>query len=643
MEKQGVVNLNVNAVQSSKVSTKIQFSSLDTNSAKLIFNVTKDGAPLPLSAARAILDLRMADWSTFSNLPVKIRDAAKGVMEYTLTNEQLKHTGMAQAELSVVYENGQSMSISKFEFKIDKALRDQDVVVKAEHYIKDIEDIKNHIQSIADDVEGLDVVQITSRLEELEQTLEDGAVGVDEQARQDIQNVTEQLAENENKGIISKRPVRRPMISIIDDDGREMVVSKWEPILRAVPFKMDIGVITKNVGTISPGGAGYAPWSELERLKRDYPVDLINHTHNHEVLTTLSEQQLHDDFKTSTEILKSRGHTHDILVYPLGAENPLVRRVAREYFRSGIFTDGGYNVPPLEMFKVKRVSLMSSDEPMEDLSVYKKHIDDTIAANGWLIFMTHSQFTFFDQAKVRALIEYANTKSIEWVHAKEGLDRIGNLIDIGDNVTPNADYTVVDVDGIVHSRSLTRQFSNQFDYYSRSVHDTTSSSVLSNFPAIRRSSTIIPSTHATGFPEGKSGYLETANVQNPDYAFQMYYIFNTNNIYKRRWITASNGWGEWEQINATVQPDYKHTSRNGVLASSPLSAYPVYRKSTMIITYDVAEGFPEGRAGTLETTNAPSPDYAYQIYHVYNNDNVYKRRWTVASSSWTAWVKISAI
>ena len=199
MEKQGVVNLNVNAVQSSKVATKIQFSSLDKNSAKLIFNVTKDGAPLPLSAARAILDLRMGDWSTFSDLPVKIRDAAKGIMEYSLTAEQLKHTGTAQAELSVVYENGQSMSISKFEFKIDKALRDQDVVVKAEHYIKDIEDLKRQIESTAESIGEMDIVRINDKLTELEGKVGEGGAGVDEQARQEIQEVSEQLTENQKQ------------------------------------------------------------------------------------------------------------------------------------------------------------------------------------------------------------------------------------------------------------------------------------------------------------------------------------------------------------------------------------------------------------------------------------------------------------
>ncbi|OLQ45363.1 phage tail protein, partial [Bacillus paralicheniformis] len=122
--------------------------------AKLSFNLTKDGVPLPISkATHAKLFMKFTDGSQVY-VNTEVEDALKGAIFYVLTPEQIKHAGTVHAELYVKYDNGKKMSVHKFSFEIDKALIDADIVPVAEYYFEDFETFKAEAEEMIDDLQA---------------------------------------------------------------------------------------------------------------------------------------------------------------------------------------------------------------------------------------------------------------------------------------------------------------------------------------------------------------------------------------------------------------------------------------------------------------------------------------------------------
>ncbi|MGE6718729.1 phage baseplate upper protein, partial [Peribacillus frigoritolerans] len=146
--KSGKMSVDVAPRTVGILKTSIQFSTQDQGTAKLIFSLSKDGLPLPLSsAATAKIFLRMADGSVFEKT-VSIVDQINGKLEYVL-EEEISHPGLAKGELNINYANGQALSVCKFSFNIDASLMDQDIVPLAEYYVKDFNTLQSDIQQRA--------------------------------------------------------------------------------------------------------------------------------------------------------------------------------------------------------------------------------------------------------------------------------------------------------------------------------------------------------------------------------------------------------------------------------------------------------------------------------------------------------------
>ncbi|MBC2132072.1 phage baseplate upper protein [Listeria innocua] len=134
--KSGILDFEVNVTQKNNKGPTIIFSTQDVGgTSRLVFNITKDNQPLPLSSdVTAQLIMVMADSSRYIVNP-EITDRLNGKIVYSLTDEQLMHAGNVQCELYIKY-TGQTMQIHKFEFSIDKALIDSDITAIVSYYIE---------------------------------------------------------------------------------------------------------------------------------------------------------------------------------------------------------------------------------------------------------------------------------------------------------------------------------------------------------------------------------------------------------------------------------------------------------------------------------------------------------------------------
>ncbi|WP_234932482.1 BppU family phage baseplate upper protein [Bacillus altitudinis] len=166
IRKNGPLDFDVNAYTSSSVSTSINFWTQDRQTARLIFKFTKDGVPLPLAAVTGKLVLVMADGSRFIR-DVTIIDRVEGQAEYILSDNEVKHFGLVQAELNLYYTNDQSMSVHQFSFNISKSLIDQDIVPITEYYVDEFEALREKINELYEEtIQTID--ELRSKFEDLE-------------------------------------------------------------------------------------------------------------------------------------------------------------------------------------------------------------------------------------------------------------------------------------------------------------------------------------------------------------------------------------------------------------------------------------------------------------------------------------------
>lgn len=151
--KNGVLPFVVDAYDQSVYDSKIVFSTQDIGTAKLVFQVRKDGVPLPLSAVDGKLVLKFANGS--KNIRnITLVDKVEGIAEYVLDNDEIKLYGKVRASLNLYYRNGQALSIHEFTFEIQRNLIDQDIAPAAEFYIDDFQSLKQQIERMAAELEA---------------------------------------------------------------------------------------------------------------------------------------------------------------------------------------------------------------------------------------------------------------------------------------------------------------------------------------------------------------------------------------------------------------------------------------------------------------------------------------------------------
>ncbi|WP_202049206.1 phage baseplate upper protein [Bacillus glycinifermentans] len=191
--KEGEVTFDINARESPAKSTKIQFFTQDTGSAKLSFSFTKDGAPLPLSAVDAKIVLLYAD-DSFYKRSLALTDKVNGKAEYVLSDEELKHYGQVRAEIKLYYTNGQAIATVYFTFFIAKTLEDQNIVPVAEYYIDDVESFRAGLNKTMDEISQT-VEELKAKFADLENIeTKDGAQEKADTAEQNAKKYTDDQA-----------------------------------------------------------------------------------------------------------------------------------------------------------------------------------------------------------------------------------------------------------------------------------------------------------------------------------------------------------------------------------------------------------------------------------------------------------------
>lgn len=395
----------------------------------------------------------------------------------------------------------------------------------------------------------------------------------------------------------------KPMVTFIDDDGRAEVLEKWEPILQEKGNKLTIALVSS---WLDNKESTVIQWEDVHRLKEQYGVEFINHTYEHKHATQLTDVEVDAEFRKNKEVLKREGLTHDIIVQPYGENTDSVRSISRKYAKANVSVKEGVNTLPLDTYRLFRISL--GEDLYTTFEQYKEILDEAISKNAWIIFKSHSQYTSFDENQlqlIRQIIDYCREKGFVEATMEEGLRDRGNLIDVGDYTlkAQDSDYFILDKEGNIHSRKFAK------NYYTLKYNTVDFNTPITNFEDRTTSTLAIVSTNSKGFPNNASGQLVTTKSESLSLSYQLYMVYNSNDIYKRRWDTKTNSWTEFEKITSETKE---------VLTKQYANYTPLDAQSTadVIITNTVLDGmnFNIGDTITATTEDSLPPGIMYNVF-----------------------------
>lgn len=242
------------------------------------------------------------------------------------------------------------------------------------------------------------------------------------------------------------------IISFVDDDCRTESYTLLWPVIQAknVPYAL----------ACPPGHIGESKYLTKDQLTTMVTggCEVLSHHWREYAMTEFQTAEAYEaDMQKTLAMLADLGITNVRgVAYPNGYYNDNYMPVVRKHFGMGFTVERGINTPPVESCYMKRCELFPTNGAytLEDA---KQLVDEVAASGGWLIFMTHAWYATFSVDDLTALIDYITAKGVAIVGVSEGMDTIGNVMDIGYAHKPlnemTTPYYLVDCLGRVYANT----------------------------------------------------------------------------------------------------------------------------------------------------------------------------------------------
>jgi len=211
------------------------------------------------------------------------------------------------------------------------------------------------------------------------------------------------------------------LVSFVFDDGYATDYTVMGPVFASKGVPGVSAIVTDWVGT-----EGFMTSAQLVSLE-DAGWEMGSHSKTHANLSALNEAQLITELGDSKTALEGYGLTVNCMTYPFNGISRLAKVVVRRYYDCARIGNSKVNGDVLDTYALSSYG----SETFVNLSSYSSKMNTAKANNQWVIFYMHestsTQATLLGEA-----IDYAQAEGIPIVTLSEGIDLIGNLIDVGD-------------------------------------------------------------------------------------------------------------------------------------------------------------------------------------------------------------------
>ena len=430
----------------------------------------------------------------------------------------------------------------------------------------------------------------------------------------------------------------KPSFAWIDDDGKEKVshLLQWAQT-NNVPFTS--ALIS---GWIADGKKGWMTVDQVKNMHNTGLVTFASHTQNHVILSNANRETVEAELRNSKEQIESWGVPCEAMVYPTGAINDTDLDLVSKYYSFGFFASGAYddnNIPatnrvntcPISTYKLTRVDIRGDfTEENGGIAYVKGQIDDAIARNGLVVFMSHVGSTMIydengnatntyldasaDLAVYTEILNYIRGKGYDIEPLMDVCERFANPVDVN-GFAVGADGTVRASKGNVHAVAANNAYSM--------------ATLPSQYPQNQVTTCQIYDTTAPG---GSVGIL-TAYVTDT-LAYRTYMPKTSAKLYLQIKNSDADAWLDWVNSN---QNDFRKLANNKILSTTAPSALSSgVTISTVASSTEIAK-LPEGVQGVMTAYNLFA-DCAKAREEWQPNGSIHKYiRYATSGSAWSPW------
>ncbi|EGT3614922.1 hypothetical protein FHH43_01535 [Clostridium perfringens] len=428
------------------------------------------------------------------------------------------------------------------------------------------------------------------------------------QNKDDIIKINRGKSLNSNEGVVT----------FYLDDAYKSDMNIVLPKAKELGIPLTICAIYSNLENPS-----FLSLEELKRLEDEEKWEIHAHTINHLDLSTLSYEDQEYEIGESAKLFRKQGLKVDGICYPLGKFNADTLKITRKYFNVGMGSFPTYNEDILDTYNIKRV--LTDSKTLDEL----KQIVDNLG-DKWVVFYSHTNI-FHSNAEVRekyfSIMEYVKEKNIKTKVVKDVLKERANILDYGDSYY---DYNYFKIGS--NGKFDLKQIPIIFDSENNPI---VNQKTIQEFEKNKVTINVYNHTNKSDIPvDSGLGVLKTyclfTKEGNYSGCYQEFFGYMGSNA-TRYYSQQENGWTDWQIDNVFI------TSNLSIKNETSITDFPKGR----IITKSFISGQTNipisSGIGTLITSRlSPNDILNYQIWHPYNDDSIYKRRWT--SSGWGEWV-----
>ncbi len=164
------------------------------------------------------------------------------------------------------------------------------------------------------------------------------------------------------------KPKNEKKILITIDDGFKSFYTEAWPYLKANKIPFILFVSTEPVGR-----SGYMNWDQIKEIEQSEFGYIGHHSHTHEYLVDMSEQDFIDDIETATKIFKDKlGYVPSIFSYPFGEYSLFMKKYISKNFKIGFGQHSGVIDINKDKFELPRFPI---NEKYGDLKRFKSLIN----------------------------------------------------------------------------------------------------------------------------------------------------------------------------------------------------------------------------------------------------------------------------
>lgn len=216
---------------------------------------------------------------------------------------------------------------------------------------------------------------------------------------------------------VKKNP--RPMLTIIDDDGMLKFKTLLLPVITGKKVPIATAIIGSHVGQQSS-----MTWEDIADCMTA-GAEIMSHSYSHVTETaaeSMTQEEVQYDYQIMQNLLKLHGATGDGLVFAGNSSNIAKCKAAcKNVYDYGFKASANQTnyVDTIDRYGIYRYGVLPGTDDLETL------LDGLAAAGtGWMVWMTHTSDSNFQQASATALadaIDYARSLGVDIVSAATGV------------------------------------------------------------------------------------------------------------------------------------------------------------------------------------------------------------------------------